>query len=104
MPFGVVQLVVQGFHAQERTDAGEELDGAVGLCEIIVDAGFQAFEFGSQLREGGQHNDGDESGVVVGFQLAGDLETVFSGHINVQEDQVGKMLDRVFDRVNAVVG
>jgi hypothetical protein len=70
--------------AEEGFDADEEDREVEGLGEVVVCAGFEAFEDVFGAGAGGEHEDGGEAlGVAQG---AGDDEAVGAGEHTVEDD------------------
>ena len=71
----------QGAQAEQQ-DAGFE-----GLAEIVVGAGFEAFDLVLGGAAGGEQEDGDVG--MGGAERSGQSEAVLAGHADVEHDAVG---------------
>ncbi len=72
--------------ALERPDAGQELDEAEGLREVVVGAGVEPLDARLHLAPGREHQ--DRRPVPLGPQAAQELEAVEAREHDVEDDEV----------------
>ena len=89
---GVLQLVGVVLYAQQRGDAGKQLDGKDWLVEEVVGAGFDAANLVLEVAQPGDHDDRNQAGFGRVLPLAAEFVSALSGHDDVEQHQIGLRL------------
>jgi hypothetical protein len=86
--FGFLQRINQGFVAEHGADAGPDDGGLERLDEKFVGSGFDAGDFILRALDAGGHQNGDELGLAVGFELTAEIGAAHFGHHQIHHHQV----------------
>ena len=81
----------------------DELLGAEGLCQIIIDARFQAADSVVDLTLGGQHQDRNLIGPGVSLHFLQDGKAVHAGEHEVEDNEIGLFLEDFLKALPSVV-
>jgi len=87
--------------AQQRAQAGQQLEVVKGLDEVIVGPQIERAHLVHRGVAHGQHQDGDRRRLA---DAPADLEAVGRGHLHVEHDQVRRLLGEEPQRLRAVGG
>ena len=94
--------MVEVVAAQQCADTGEEFAGGEGFDEVVVGAGVEAIDAVFDLAFGGEHEDG--GALSEAAQFGGDVVAAAPGHHDVEQDQVGLVLEGALQAGLAVGG
>ena len=81
----VARFVTDPAAAHDVLEAEDEFAGLKRLGDIVVDAGFEAFNAVLRLRPGRQHADGDRRDAL---ELAGEVQPALARHHDVEDHEV----------------
>jgi hypothetical protein len=88
--------LTQKLFFQTRADAGAEQNRVERFGKIILGAGFDAANDTFQLIDGGNHDDGDMTGLRISFELLQNAKAVEPWHHRVEQDNVeGPVADEI---------
>lgn len=88
--------------AEEGADAGEQFGEGEGFDEVIIGPGFEAVDTIADGITGGEHEDaGGGPGVA---ELGKDIETIFAGEQDIQDEEVVKIGGSEVEAVLSVIG
>ena len=87
--------------AHVRLDARHQLAHGERLCDIVVRAQLEAHDLVGLLLSRGQH---DDRNVALRTHAAADLEAVHLGQHDVEQNEVGRLGERLVQTFRAVIG
>jgi len=90
------------FHGEEIIDPPRQGVVLVRFDHKMVCADFQTNNHVQGLVVGGQHQDGHLGGARIGFQSPGHFVAIHHRHVNVRDNQVGRIGQRQFQTGLAV--
>ena len=91
---GLLQLDLQAAELQVRFDAGVQFFHLKRLGDVIHPADGKRLHLVQLLGEGADEDDGNPLEIVVGLEVLAHLVAVHLRHIDVQQDQVRRILPR----------
>ena len=82
---GVLQLVGVILYAQQRGDAGKQLDGKDRFVQEVVGAGFDAANLILEVAQAGDHDDRNQAGFRRVLPLAAEFVSALAGHDDIEQ-------------------
>jgi hypothetical protein len=96
--------VVEPLRPQKRSDPRHQRHLVEGLRDVVVAAGVEADHHVLDARSRGQQQDRDRPGGLVTLQTPRHLDSVYSRHHDIEQEQVRMTLAGLVERLLAVPG
>ena len=102
LSFTFLERILQSLDAQHRFHASFELGEVDGLCDVVVSARIESFDFVLSRVECGLQDDWNERQALVRLESPYDLEPIDARHHDVEEDEIGRRFVDLRERLLAI--